>query len=175
MYALLLLGCVLRAPELVGIEVDHVEVQDPESFTLSFIFGATWGSAVLVVHDTEGELHHVPVRYGGPSAGVLLACSPPMTHPALHFGTNKREFELSVPSGTRGYQLLGLYRGQESTAALVYVGRSWRRMRNRHSVHWAESGPATGIAAWTGRSWLWMRPAPMLEREPEESEPADQP
>lgn len=151
---LLLLGCVLRAPEFVGMEVAAVEVTDVEQVRFAYVLGAHRTEATLVVTDTDGQRHPVRVIASGPSAGLLLQAG---TSTEL-FGKTTR-VHMDTPPGARGQDLFGRYIGESAGCAAIY-GVHRRDLHNRAGVRWVETGPTLGFGAWYGADWMWLRPAP---------------
>ena len=69
-----LLGCMAaRSPGLIGVEVQSVEVYDVRTSQFVWVLGGSAGTATLAIFDTEGEVHHVKVRTGGPAFGFVFS------------------------------------------------------------------------------------------------------
>ena len=149
-----LMACVLRNPELLGMQVVSVEVTDVQSERVGVMFGVERVDAVMKITDDEGVVHHVPVRGTGPSMGVGFAVSRsadlPWTDPWA---------ELSAPEALRGQQLFGRYSGTSLSGAWV-LGAERQDLRRRNGARWSQGGPVVGVAMWMGVEWMWLRPAP---------------
>lgn len=148
------MSCVLRNPELLTMEVASVEVSQVHSARVGFALGVERVDAVMQITDTEGTVHHVPVRGSGPSLGVGFAFGQSTTLPWA-----KPWAEVHAPEGHRGSQLFGRYAGTSLHGAWL-LGAERQDLRRRSGARWTQGGPVFGFGLWMGVEWMWLRPAP---------------
>ena len=160
----LLLGCILRSPQLIGVDIESIEVHDVQTQSVKMILGMTTGTATLRITDTHGEVHEVPVRTGGPSIGAGMAFTD-TTSTARRTTTAT----LDTPPGQSVNACFGWYTGTSFDIAMA-LGWHGRDLTRRDCV-WTESGPAYGIAAYSGFETMWLRPDRTFTRGDEEVQP----
>lgn len=146
------LGCVLRAPELVGMEVASAELDLTRSQRGAWMFGGTAAHGWLRVTGADGEVLSIPVRAGGPSFGVMFGLDQSIERSRWHTTTR-----VTVPGATKGQHLVGWYGGNSASGAFM-LGKRWRSLRNRHGVRIEETGPVLGMSMWVGWDGVWLRP-----------------
>ena len=161
---LVLLGCILRSPQLIGVDVQSVEVYDVNTHNVKMIIGMTTGTATLRITDTEGQVHSVPVRTGGASLGAGLAFTE-STSTARRATTAT----LDTPPGASANTCFGWYTGTSWDGAMAMGWRS--RDLTRSDCVWTESGPTYGLGSFYGVETMWLRPERKFTRNNEEVQP----
>ncbi len=160
----LLLGCILRSPQLIGVDIESIEVQDVQTQSVKMVIGMTTGTATLRITDTNGEVHDVPVRTGGPSIGAGMAFTD--TTSTVRRTTTAT---LDTQPGESVNACFGWYTG---TSFDVAMAMGWHgRDLTRPDCVWTESGPTHGIGAYSGVETMWLRPDRTFQRNNEEFHP----
>jgi hypothetical protein len=156
-----LLGCMAaRSPGLIGVEVQSVEVYDVRTSQFVWVLGGSAGTATLAILDTEGEVHHVKVRTGGPAFGFVFSFAN-----SDNWRRRKTTATLDIEPGTPALLMFGRYTGTGVNGAL---GAGWRHRdlwKLSGNGEWREEGPSVGVSMFMGFETMWLRPAPIREQE----------
>ncbi|MCP4921167.1 MAG: hypothetical protein GY913_30085 [Proteobacteria bacterium] len=107
---------MLRAPELVGMDVASAELELTHSARGAYVVGGTSASGWLYLTDEAGAVHSVPIRLGGPSLGFMWAFETNYEGRRWHTRT-----QVWVPEGTQGHELVGWYSGNSVSLATIEI------------------------------------------------------